>query len=439
MFCDIGTPRATWNVYSELKAQLIERGVPAEAVRFVHEARNDREKAELFAQCRSGAVAVLVGSTEKMGVGTNIQARAIALHHLDCPWRPADIEQREGRILRQGNLNDEVEVLRYVTESSFDVFMWGTVERKAAFIAQVTLGGKDIARQVDDVGEQSLSYGEVKALATGNPLIMEKAGVDSEVAKLDRMAHAHGADQRRLTKTINSADRTIARLENRIAMGNKALGLRQDISGDSFSSTITGVACDKRLEAGERIKEALMDSRQRLGATIPIGNLAGLELEVTVHGDLAETSLHLHFPDAPVGLIVINAREIDDEHPVGLVRRLTNRLSDIESQLHGDTQELDATLKNVAQANNMIGQPFDQAGRLANLRARQAEITEALTPKPETEAERQPAPAPVREQASERPAEQAVHVGSALGSALDLESDLEMELDDDLSMPDFGL
>jgi hypothetical protein len=224
VFCDIGTPRREWNAYDELKTHLVERGVPQGAVRFMHEAKNDREKAELFAQCRSGAVAVLIGSTEKMGIGTNIQARAVALHHLDCPWRPADIEQREGRILRQGNLNRDVEVLRYVTESSFDVFMWGTVERKAAFIAQVTRGDKELGRQVDDVSEASLSYGEVKALATGNPLIMEKAGVDSEVAKLERLAHAHATEQRRLAKTIASAPSAIERLEHDMTQDRARLG-----------------------------------------------------------------------------------------------------------------------------------------------------------------------------------------------------------------------
>ena len=283
VFCDIGTPRREWNVYDELKAQLTERGVPTEAVRFMHDARNDREKAELFAQCRSGAIAVLIGSTEKMGIGTNVQARAVALHHLDCPWRPADIEQREGRILRQGNLNADVAVLRYVTESSFDVFMWGTVERKAAFIAQVTRGDSELARQLDDVGEASLSYGEVKALATGNPLIMEKAGVDSEVAKLERIAHAHA------TRTAS------ARQDDRhLGPGHRAPGTQHqpgsnghwisetDISGDAFRATITGVTTDKRVEAGERIKEALVDARRRFGQTIGIGNLAGLDLVIAV-------------------------------------------------------------------------------------------------------------------------------------------------------------
>lgn len=144
VFCDLGTPQARaphstglaggWNVYDELKQLLTDRGVPAGKIRFIHEARNDKEKGELFAAARNGRVSVLLGSTEKMGVGTNVQARAVALHHLDCPWRPADIAQREGRILRQGNLNPEVEILRYVTEGSFDAYLWHTVERKARFI-----------------------------------------------------------------------------------------------------------------------------------------------------------------------------------------------------------------------------------------------------------------------------------------------------------------
>jgi hypothetical protein len=159
VFCDLGTPQARtgstlpgtgprWNAYHELKELLVDRGVPASQVRFMHDAKNDKEKAELFAACRNGRVSVIIGSTEKMGVGTNVQHRAIALHHVDCPWRPADIAQREGRLLRQGNVNPEVEVIRYVTQSSFDAYLWQTVERKARFIAQVMRGTLDV-REID--------------------------------------------------------------------------------------------------------------------------------------------------------------------------------------------------------------------------------------------------------------------------------------------------
>ncbi|QXC60619.1 DEAD/DEAH box helicase family protein [Aquihabitans sp. G128] len=192
VFCDVSTPAAAgWNAYHELRTHLADRGVDPATVRFIQEAPNDQAKARLFAGCRDGSVAVLVGSTETMGVGTNVQARAVALHHLDCPWRPADIEQREGRILRQGNQNPEVQVLRYVTEGSFDTYMWQTLERKAAFIAQVTRG--DLPdRDIDDIGDLALTYAEVKALATGDPLILEKASVDAEVSKLMRLERAPG-------------------------------------------------------------------------------------------------------------------------------------------------------------------------------------------------------------------------------------------------------
>jgi len=187
VFCDLGTPRPGWNAYDELRDELVARGLPPEMIRFIHEAKTDRDKAQLFAACRAGRVAVLVGSTEKMGVGTNVQDRAIALHHLDAPWRPADVAQREGRILRQGNLNRdlgrEVEIIRYVTERSFDGYMWQTLERKARFIGQVMHGRLD-TREISDIGDTALSFSEVKAIAAGNPLLMDKAEADTALARL---------------------------------------------------------------------------------------------------------------------------------------------------------------------------------------------------------------------------------------------------------------
>ena len=183
VFCDLGTPCPDWNAYDELRDQLAALGMPRDAIRFVHEAKNDTDLARLFAACRSGHVAVLVGSTEKMGVGTNVQDRAVALHHLDAPWRPADVEQREGRILRQGNLNGEVQIIRYLAASSFDGYMWQTLERKARFIHDVMSPALD-ARDIGDIGDTVLSFAEAKALATGNPLLMDKAEADATLARL---------------------------------------------------------------------------------------------------------------------------------------------------------------------------------------------------------------------------------------------------------------
>ena len=188
----------------------------------MHEARNAREKEQLFAACRNGSVAVLVGTTDKMGVGTNVQARCVALHHLDCPWRPADVEQREGRILRQGNQNPVVDVVRYVTAGSFDVYMWQTVEIKAGFIHQV-LGGQVGSRQLDDVAsDQELSYAEVKALATGDDRIVRKAGLDADVARLRRQRTAHFEDQSRLQRTISRNEARRHQLTDRAAAARGA-------------------------------------------------------------------------------------------------------------------------------------------------------------------------------------------------------------------------
>jgi len=186
VFCDLSTPAEGWNAYDELRSLLSEHGIPRDRIRAIHEARNDAEKGRLFAACRAGHISVLVGSTEKMGVGTNIQTRAIALHHLDCPWRPADIEQREGRILRQGNQNSQVGIYRYVVERSFDAYSWQTVERKANFISQVTRGRLDV-RQIDDIGESTLSYTEVKALVGATRYADRRAAA----AALSRWAQRH--------------------------------------------------------------------------------------------------------------------------------------------------------------------------------------------------------------------------------------------------------
>ena len=215
VFCDLGTPGPGWNAYDELRGQLTARGLPPGQIRFIHEAKTDRDKAQLFAACRAGRVAVLVGSTEKMGVGTNVQDRAIALHHLDAPWRPADVAQREGRILRQGNLNRnlgrDVEIIRYVTEGSFDGYMWQTLERKARFIHQVMHGRLD-TREITDIGDTALSFSEVKAIATGNPLLIDKAEADATLARLQRAERAHHRNQDALRHTISDFDAEITRL-----------------------------------------------------------------------------------------------------------------------------------------------------------------------------------------------------------------------------------
>jgi hypothetical protein len=205
-----------FSVYDDLQARLIEAGVPEKEIAFVHDAETDTQKATLFKAVREGRVRVLLGSTAKMGIGTNVQTRLCALHHLDAPWRPCDVEQREGRILRQGNECEDVEIFRYVTEGSFDSYMWQTLETKARFIAQVMKGDKGI-RSLEDVELAALSYAEVKALASGNPLVIEKAGVDAEVARLSTLfsvwrnqRYANESEVSRLPMMIEAQQRKVA-------------------------------------------------------------------------------------------------------------------------------------------------------------------------------------------------------------------------------------
>lgn len=377
VFCDLGTPSSDrWNVYDHLKSLLVARGVPADRIRFVHDATNDRAKADLFAGCRDGRVSVLIGSTEKMGVGTNAQDRAVALHHLDCPWRPADLEQREGRIRRQGNQNPEVEIIRYVTEGSFDIFMWQTVERKAAFIAQVMHGG-NVAREVDDVGDQALSYAEVKALATGNPHIVEKAGVDAEVAKLTRLRAAHQRDQSSLARTHHAAAARAARMEREADLCQVALDRRVDTRGERFAMTVHGVRYASRADAGEYLRRLLTTPGHAVS-----GTFAGFDLSGGCDGATGVASIALEPGPVRVEIEHADLAELD---PSRLVQRLEHRLARLERDLDDARELAGAARREAGAAASRTDQPFEHAERLDALLRRQSELERLLAPPEEHE------------------------------------------------------
>jgi hypothetical protein len=195
VFSDLSTPDPErFNVYSEIRSKLVSAGIPPREIAFIHDAETDTAKKVLLDSVNAGRVRILLGSTEKMGAGTNVQRRLVALHHLDAPWRPRDIEQREGRILRQGNTNKEVQIYRYVTEGSFDAYMWQTLETKARFIHQV-MRGETSVRSAEDLDSGALTYAEIKAIASGNPAVVEKIKIDTEIRKLDQLRAVH-ANQR---------------------------------------------------------------------------------------------------------------------------------------------------------------------------------------------------------------------------------------------------
>jgi N12 class adenine-specific DNA methylase len=393
VFCDLGTPSARsrsagglsggWNAYDELKQLLVERGVPAEKIRYVHEARNDKEKGEMFAAARNGRISVLLGSTEKMGVGTNVQARAIALHHLDCPWRPADIAQREGRLLRQGNLNPEVEVIRYVCEGSFDAYLWQTVERKARFIGQVMRGSLDV-REIEDVGDTALSYSEVKALATGDPRILEKARVDAEMTRLERLERAHGRNQRVLSGTITKAETDLPKLAAERHAVADAIGRRGDTSGDRFSMSVNGTRWSARADAAIALRNALAAVRPvgEHGYDKPtqVATIAGFDVIATARRYL-EPHLNLELDGVPRSSFSVDYDELRSDRPLGIVVKLENRAADLErtrDRIQASEHDLAAE---AARARSDYGQPFAHTQALAGARARSGELAAELAEK----------------------------------------------------------
>ena len=292
VFCDLSTPApGSWNVYAALREALIERGMSAKSVRFIHEASNDADRARLFNAARNGQISVLIGSSEKMGVGTNVQNRAVALHHLDCPWKPAELAQREGRILRQGNQNSEVEILRYVVEESFDTFSWQTVERKARFIDQILNGSADM-REVDDVSDSTFSYAEVKAIATGNPMHIELAKMDAEVGRLGRLERRWSRDKRAGRREIPILISRIEAMTSRKAGMARALAHLHDEekTGAVLLHTASGPRhFESRIEAGAAVYEELYEA----GEPIVVAEDAGVLCAITrKNGQYGNGTLH---------------------------------------------------------------------------------------------------------------------------------------------------
>ena len=382
MFCDLGTPSERWNVYDELRAQLTRRGLAREAVRFVHEAGNDKAKADLFAACRSGTVAVLVASTERAGVGTNIQDRALALHHLDCPWRPADLAQREGRVLRQGNQNPQVQVLRYVTEGSFDTYTWQTVERKARFIGQLMRGRLDV-REVEDVGEAALSYAEVKALAAGDPRLVEQAEVSTEVARLERLERAWRRDQERLRSEGARLGRRAGSLGAELSEAQAALARRTSTAGEAFRMVVGGWEHDKRSDAGLALAEQLRSAAERLwpGREVDLAGIAvlgGFEVNAKAWCSRDARGADLELAGVPRSDLRVQGPELGPGRASQLVARLEGRLRRLDGLGDVIGSELAETERERAKVDAARSKPFAHDEALSVLRDRARELDQAI-------------------------------------------------------------
>jgi hypothetical protein len=282
VFCDLSTPQQgttkKFSAYDDLKAKLVQKGIPADEIAFIQDCDGDAAKVALFKKVRAGRVRVLMGSTQMMGTGTNVQERLIALHHIDAPWRPADIEQREGRILRQGNKNPEVKIFRYVTEGSFDAYMWGVLETKAKFIGQI-MAKESHVRRIEDLDAPALTYAEVKAIASGNPLVIEKAQVDAEVMRLNRLRSQYSEALFITRNAIRRAQEDIPRLEQKIINIQTDLGIRQNTKGDAFTIKIENRLYQNREAAGDALNR-LAEKHHLSAKLMDFGEFAGFRLQL---------------------------------------------------------------------------------------------------------------------------------------------------------------
>ena len=374
IFCDLSTPKTdgTFNVYDDVRNKLVERGIPKEQIAFIHEYNTEVKKAELFAKVRAGQVRILMGSTPKLGAGTNVQDRLLALHHLDCPWKPSDLEQQEGRILRQGNRNKQVKIYRYVTENTFDSYMWQILENKQKFISQI-MTSKSPVRACDDVDDTALSYAEIKALATGNPYIKEKMDLDIQVSKLKLLKANH-------TSQIYSLESDIARRYPReIAVAQGQIeALKTDMEAakpllaqdkEHFDMEISGKVYTERKEAGAAIIEACK-ALKAAGTEGRIGSYGAFEL-------------HSRFDnfDKVFRLSIKGAWNYSMEvgkDPQGNILRVTNALTGIERSLPQVERRLETLEQQLTQAKEEAKRPFAQEAELAEKSARLAELNALL-------------------------------------------------------------
>ena len=392
LFCDLSTPKndGNFNVYDDIRKKLVAAGVPENEIEFIHNADTEAKKAALFSKVRSGDVRVLLGSTAKMGAGTNVQSRLVAVHHLDVGWKPSDMTQRNGRIIRQGNMNKEVKVFNYVTEGTFDAYLWQTLENKQRFISQI-MTSKSPVRSCEDVDEQALSYAEIKALCAGNPLIKEKMDLDVQVAKLKVLKADHQSQKFRLQDKLLTKFPADIRETNAYIAGVKAdaqlAAAHPQVQEGFCGMTIKGVTYDEKKTAGERLVLAcseLPNAEEKV-----IGSYRGFELSLRFDTFRSEYQAILKGERRyPVAL---------GTDPLGNIIRLDNSLNNFPERINSAENELATLHQQQAAAQIEVEKPFPQEEELAEKSARLAELNAQLdvdekSHEPEQEEEQEDAP-----------------------------------------------
>lgn len=375
IFCDLSTPKndGVFSVYNDIRKKLIERGIPENQVKFIHEADTDVKKKELFQKVRKGEVRVLLGSTQKMGAGTNVQDRLIALHDVDCPWRPSDLEQRAGRIIRQGNSNPEVEIYRYVTEQTFDAYLYQLVEGKQKFASQI-MTSKSPVRSADDIDETALSYAEIKMLATGNPYIKEKMDLDIQIQKLKLLKANY------LSEKYNLEDKIIKFYPQKIAsLANTIKALEQDLStakahpkpvDDSFvGMEINGEYISEKADAGK----AILESCKQMNSSDPIkiGKYRGFDMEL-------QLNLTTHFYEVLLKSATTQKVSLGDD-PNGNITRIDNAIGRIPDHIENAKAELKNIQTQFETAQIEVQKPFAQEEELKAKTKRQIEVEKLIS------------------------------------------------------------
>ena len=370
VFCDLSTPKndGTFSVYNDIRKKLIERGIPESEVKFIHEADTDMKKKELFQKTRKGEVRVLLGSTQKMGAGTNVQDKLIALHDVDCPWRPSDLEQRSGRIVRQGNENPKVDIYRYVTEQTFDAYLYQLVEGKQKFASQI-MTSKSPVRSAEDIDETALSYAEIKMLATGNPYIKEKMDLDIQVQKLKMLKSNFLSEKYGLEdKVIKFYPQQIAYLKSRVEGLTKDVKIAKlhpkPIDEQPLGMTVSGVSYSEKAEAGQAIINACKSMNSP--DAIPLGEYRGFQMELyfdTVQRNYVVKLKGETSRDVPLG---------DDSH--GNIVRIDNGIERFEETLADTKNSLENTEKQFETAKQEIEKPFAKEEELKAKTARLDEL-----------------------------------------------------------------
>ena len=377
VFSDIGTPGPgkAFTVYDYLKQELITRGVPEEEICFIHDAKTDEQRDRMFSDVRAGRKRIIIGSTEKLGVGTNIQTRMVAAHHIDCPWKPSDIEQREGRIIRQGNENEEVNIYRYVTKGSFDAYLWGIVETKQRFISQV-FTSRELARICEDIDETVLNFAEIKAVASENPLIMEKIQVDNEVARLRILKAAHEGKRFTLQdavtfqypKRIQSLKGELQLLQKDLERRNQAMEVQP-----GFAITLQGKVYEKHKEAGEVLRGIIE------GVTAFTRHEVGIYkgFQVSVQNDMLGPILFLQGEKE----YSVELKSSDSGNMV----RIENRLNALDKAVEDVQKEIKTCENEIKNAKQEYEKPFPYEELLKENITRQMEIDAELEIKDQEE------------------------------------------------------